>query len=188
MGAGRVEAFSDGVIAVIITIMVLEFKAPSNGSVASLLELKLAFLNYALSFVLVAIMWVNHRAMLALVKRVSLPVLWANNLLLFWMSLIPFATAYMGQSEAAPLAVATYGALLAVCSGTFGLLRLVIARQLKERNRPLHLKDLFGLTLYALSVPLAFASVKLSFFIFILIPLLYFLPERKLEELSQFGE
>ncbi len=103
MGLGRVEAFSDGVIAVIVTIMVLEIKAPENGDLAALLKLKLPLLNYLLSFVVVAILWVNHRSILGLVRHVDSAVLWWNNALLFWMSLIPFATAYMGQSNAAPL-------------------------------------------------------------------------------------
>jgi uncharacterized membrane protein len=105
------------------------------------------------------------------------------------MSLVPFATAYMGQSNASPLSVAVYGGLLAITSSTFGLLRFAIAKQHKDdpkisrRHKQLHFKDAFGVVLYALSVALAFVSVRASFVIFILIPVLYFLPE-KLTELS----
>jgi len=187
MGLGRLEAFSDGVIAVIVTIMVLEIKAPESGDLGSLLKLKLAFLNYLLSFVVVAILWLNHRAMLALVHHVDAGVLWANNALLFWMSLIPFATAYMGQTKAAPLAVAIYGATMGITAGAFSLLRFRVAAQhkheehLARQHKRLHLKDSFGIVLYAISIPLAFVSVRASFCIFILIPTLYFLPERILE-------
>jgi uncharacterized membrane protein len=189
MGLGRVEAFSDGVIAVILTIMVLELKAPENGDLSALLKLKLPLLNYLLSFVVIGIFWVNHRTILSLVRHVEPAILWWNNALLFWMSLVPFATAYMGQSNASPLSVAVYGGLLAITSSTFGLLRFAIAKQhkadpkLSRRHKQLHFKDAFGVVLYALSVALAFVSVRASFVIFILIPVLYFLPE-KVTELS----
>jgi uncharacterized membrane protein len=185
-----VEAFSDGVIAVILTIMVLELKAPENGDLSALLKLKLPLLNYLLSFVVIGIFWVNHRTILSLVRHVEPAILWWNNALLFWMSLVPFATAYMGQSDASPLSVAVYGGLLAITSSTFGLLRFAIAKQHKadpkmsRRHKQLHFKDAFGAALYALSVALAFVSVRASFFIFILIPVLYFLPE-KFTELTE---
>ena len=184
MGLGRVEAFSDGVIAVIVTIMVLELKAPENGDLGALLKLKLPLLNYFLSFLVVAIFWVNHRVILGLVRHVDPPVLWWNNALLFWMSLIPFATAYMGQSNAAPLSVAVYGGLFAITASAFALLRYAIAQQHKEDtklsryHKRMHVKDIVGIVLYALTVPLAFVSVRASFAIFILIPLSYFLPDR----------
>jgi uncharacterized membrane protein len=187
MGTARVEAFSDGVIAVIVTIMVLELKPPENGELSALLKLKLPLLNYLLSFVVVAIFWVNHRSILSLVKHVNPGVLWANNTLLFWMSLVPFATAYMGQTNAAPLSVALYGALLGITSLSFTLLRFAVNAQhrtdnhLSRQHKLLHLKDGFGIALYSSSVPLAFVSVYASFFIFILIPVLYFLPERVTE-------
>ncbi len=187
MGLGRVEAFSDGVIAVILTIMVLELKAPENGHLDDLFKLKLPLLNYLLSFVVIAIFWVNHRAVLGLVRHVDSSILWWNNTLLFWMSLVPFATAYMGQSNAAPLSVAVYGALLAFTSGAFSLLRLAIAKQyrtdqeLSRHHKRMHLKDGLGILLYLSSVPLAFVNVRLSFAIFMLIPIWYFLPERLTE-------
>ena len=186
MGAGRVEAFSDGVIAVILTIMVLELKAPSNGEFAGLLALKLPLLNYLLSFVVIAIMWVNHRPLLKMARHINAQILWANNMLLFWMSLIPFVTAYMGQTNAAPLAVAVYGGVLAVTAASFTVLRLAIAAQhktdetLARLHKRAHVKSTFGTLLYAASIPLAFVSVRSAFCIFILIPALYFLPESKL--------
>src|ERR1700710_1392123 len=102
MGKGRLEAFSDGVIAVIITIMVLELKAPADGSFAALLRLDHPLLNYILSFLVVAIVWVNHHHLVTQITRVNAKVLWVNIMLLFWLSLIPLATAYLGQTGAAP--------------------------------------------------------------------------------------
>lgn len=187
MGLGRVEAFSDGVIAVIVTIMVLEIKSPENGELAALLKLKLPLLNYLLSFTVVAIFWVNHRVALGLARRVDAPVLWANNNLLFWMSLIPFATAYMGQTNAAPLSVAVYAALLGITALSFTLLAAVVSKQhndndemMRSRKRG-HAKNTFATALYFLAAPLAFVSIRASFFIFILVPLLYFVPERLME-------
>ncbi len=187
MGLGRVEAFSDGVIAVIVTIMVLEIKPPENGELAALLKLKLALLNYLLSFAVVAIFWVNHRVTLGLVRHVDARVLWANNNLLFWMSLIPFATAYMGQTNAAPLSVAVYAALLGVTALSFTLLAVVVSTQHKDNDEMMrrrkrgHAKNTFTTALYFLAIPLAFASIQASFFIFILVPLLYFVPEKLTE-------
>ena len=111
MGTGRVEAFSDGVIAIIITIMVLELKVPHDTSASALLDLTPVFLSYLMSFLIVAIMWVNHHHLLHTALRADAALLWTNNLLLFWMSLIPFVTGYMGENHTAPLAVAMYGRL-----------------------------------------------------------------------------
>jgi uncharacterized membrane protein len=190
MGKGRLEAFSDGVIAVIITIMVLELKAPADGSLTALLRLEHPLLNYVLSFLVVAIVWVNHHHLVTQIIRVNAKVLWANTTLLFWLSLIPLATAYLGQSGAAPVAVAAYGAVLALSTGSFTFLQHLIMQQhehkgdLARHGRRVKLKSLVGVTLYTASVPLAFVSVYASFAIFILIPLAYFLPDRKLEELA----
>jgi uncharacterized membrane protein len=190
MGKGRLEAFSDGVIAVIITIMVLELKAPADGSFAALLRLEHPLLNYALSFLVVAIVWVNHHHLVTRITRVNAKLLWANITLLFWLSLIPLATAYLGQSAAAPVAVAAYGAVLALSTGSFTFLQHLVMQQhehkgdLAHHGRRIKLKSLVGVTLYTASVPLAFVSVYASFAIFILIPLAYFLPDRKLEELA----
>jgi uncharacterized membrane protein len=190
MGKGRLEAFSDGVIAVIITIMVLELKAPVDGSVAALLRLEHPLLNYILSFLVVAIVWVNHHHLLSRVARVNAKVLWANTALLFWLSLIPLATSYLGESRAAPVAVAAYGAVLALSTGSFTFLQHLIMQQhkhegdLARHGRRVKLKNVIGVSLYTASVPLAFISVYASFAIFVLIPLAYFIPDRKLEELA----
>jgi uncharacterized membrane protein len=131
-------------------------------------------------------MWVNHHHMMHAVKRVDATVLWANNLLLFWMSLIPFGTAYMGQNHMAPLPVALYGTVLTLAAASFSLLRYVFIQQHRDdakwciyHGRILR-KNLISMAFYAASVPLAFISGYLSFVIFVLIALAYFLPEPKL--------
>ena len=189
MGTNRIEAFSDGVIAIILTVMVLELKVPSSATIPALRAAIPSLLSYALSFLIVAIMWVNHHHLMHLTKHATASLLWANNNLLFWMSLIPFVTAYLGQTHGAPLAVATYGAVLTLAGVGFTLLRHAItvghhsSANIAEQNRWALRKSMFSSLLYAASVPLAFVSVRVSFFIFLLIPAAYFLPERKIEEL-----
>jgi uncharacterized membrane protein len=182
---GRLEAFSDGVIAVIITIMVLELKSPHGEGLAALRTVTPSLLVYALSFMAVAIMWVNHHHVLGKALRADPALLWANNCLLFWMSLIPFVTAYMGENHAAPLAAACYGAVFALTSAAFLLLQITIDRQDKAnaaRRREflwMKRKAVFSMVSYAASVGLAFVSVHVALGIFVLFPALYFWPEGK---------
>lgn len=184
----RLETFSDGVIAIIITIMVLELKAPHDASAASWLGIAPMFVSYVFSFVIIAVMWVNHHHMFQTVKTVDGKLIWANINLLFWMSLIPFATAYIGENYTEHLAVAVYGIVLSFSVVSFTVLRYAISRQqldnaeLTAQNKRIFRKNVLSNLLYLLSIPLAFVSIYLSFFIFVLIPILYFLPERKLEE------
>ena len=181
MGTNRIEAFSDGVIAIIVTIMVLELKMPPDGSPQSLEKIAPTVLSYILSFVVVAIMWVNHHQLLHAAKRADGRLLWANNFLLFSMSLIPFATAYLGQHYKDPLPAALYGIVLTLSGLGFALLRSAIARHHEHDRALLALmrqgKNWFSVTLYALSIPLAYYSVWVSFGIFVLIPVIYFMPE-----------
>ena len=188
MGTNRLEAFSDGVIAVIITIMVLELKPPRDTSLASIRSLAPEFLSYLLSFVVVAIMWVNHHHMMHAARRADARLLWSNNTLLFWMSLVPFVTAFMGNNSRDPRAVALYGIVLTVCSLSFALLRSAIVQhhldnpEMVNYHRRIQSKNLYSLLFYLASVPLAFIDVRISFFIFVFVALSYFLPERKLAE------
>jgi uncharacterized membrane protein len=188
MGTNRLEAFSDGVIAVIITIMVLELKVPRDTTLTSLRSLAPQFLSYLLSFLVVAIMWVNHHHMMHSARRADARLLWSNNTLLFWMSLVPFVTAYMGNNPRDPRAVALYGVVLALCSIAFALLRTAIIQhhlgnqEMVDYHRRIQSKNLYSLLLYLASVPLAFIDVRISFFIFVFVALSYFLPERKLAE------
>ena len=126
MGKGRLEAFSDGVLAIIITIMVLELKVPHGESFAALAPLVPAFLSYVLSFVYVGIYWNNHHHMLHASKKVSGPVLWANLHLLFWLSLLPFATGWMGENHFAQLPSALYGVVLLLAAIAYWLLQQAI--------------------------------------------------------------
>ncbi|MFZ3342893.1 MAG: TMEM175 family protein [Terriglobales bacterium] len=188
MGTNRLEAFSDGVIAVIITIMVLELKVPRDTTLSSLRGIAPQFLSYLLSFLVVAIMWVNHHHMLHSARRADARLLWSNNALLFWMSLVPFVTAYMGNNPRDPRAVALYGVVLSLCSVSFALLRWAIIQHNRDNpemaryHRHIAFKNIYSLILYVVSVPLAFVDVRLSFFIFVFVALSYFLPERKLAE------
>jgi uncharacterized membrane protein len=190
MGAQRLEAFSDGVIAIIITIMVLELKVPEDTTPAALARILPVFFSYVLSFIVVAIMWVNHHHLIHSAKHAHAQLLWANNMLLFWMSLIPFVTGFMGHNPMAALPVAIYGAVLACCGIAFVWLRHIVLQhhspnsELTAHHSKIRRKNIFSATLYAASAPLAFISVYLSLFIFVLIPVMYFLPERKLAEHS----
>jgi len=186
IGKNRLEAFSDGLIAIIVTIMVLELKVPHHATLDNLITLAPVLLSYALSFLVVSIMWVNHHHLLHTVHKVDGQLLWTNINLLFWMSLIPFATGLLGESDGASLPTALYGADLTMCSVGFYLLRREIAKQHKEhvalasQHEAMLNKNLISVAIYASSIPLAYISVYLSYFIFVLIPALYFMPERKL--------
>jgi uncharacterized membrane protein len=161
MGTTRLEAFSDGVIAIIITIMVLELKVPHDTAEAALLRLAPVFLSYVLSFIVVAIFWVNHHHLLHITKHVNGKVLWLNVHLLFWLSLIPFTTGYMGENHLAPLAVALYGVNMTACAIAFDLLRRGISTQhahtpaLVDMHARASRKNLLGMALYVATVPLA---------------------------------
>jgi|SRR5581483_9004361 len=186
MTTGRLEAFSDGVIAIIVTIMVLELRAPAQPTWTALLKVAPIFLSYGLSFLVVAIMWVNHHHLIHAVHQVTARLLWSNLNLLFWMSLVPFVTDFLGKNYRAPMAVALYGLDLSLCGASFWLLRTELVRQdqhddhLNDYHARIQRKNLFSAGMYFLAAPLAHISIYASFFIFALIPALYFLPEKKL--------
>src|SRR5229473_4370074 len=186
MTTNRLEAFSDGVIAIIITIMVLELRAPAQPTLAALLKVAPVFLSYALSFLVAAIMWTNHHHLIHAVRSVTARLLWSNLYLLFWMSLVPFVTDFMGKNYREPMAVALYGLDLSLCASGFYFLRTELIRQsgtdaaMVEYHERIQRKNALSGALYLLSVPLAYVSIYGSFFIFALIPAMYFLPEKKL--------
>lgn len=186
MTTSRLEAFSDGVIAVIVTIMVLEMHAPSRPTIPALLKVAPVFLSYGLSFLVIAIMWVNHHHLIHVVRQVTARLLWSNLNLLFWMSLVPFVTDFLGRNYREPLAVALYGLDLTLCSSAFYLIRAEVVRQhlhdaeMTEYHRGIQRKNAFSFVLYLSSVLLAYVSIYVSFLVFVLIPALYFLPEKKL--------
>jgi uncharacterized membrane protein len=186
MGKGRLEAFSDGVIAIIITIMVLELKVPHGADLAALQPLVPVFLSYVLSFVYVGIYWNNHHHMLHASTVVNGTVLWANLHLMFWLSLVPFATGWMGENHFAPLPVALYAATLFLSSVAY----FILERRLISCNPKDHVlakavgqdrKSMASMVLYLLSVPLAFVSVWVSFTLLVLVAILWFLPDRRIE-------
>src|SRR5215467_2064323 len=129
MTTGRLEAFSDGVIAIIVTIMVLELRTPAQPTWPALLKVAPIFISYGLSFLVVAIMWVNHHHLIHAVRKVTARLLWSNLNLLFWMSLVPFVTEFVGKNYHEPMAVALYGLDLALCGCSFWLLRTELVRQ-----------------------------------------------------------
>src|SRR5689334_2722548 len=157
MGTQRIEAFSDGVIAIIITIMVLELKVPENTSSGALGHVAPVFLSYVLSFLVVAIMWTNHHHLMHSAKHAHAQLIWANNMLLFWMSLIPFATGLMGRNPMAALPVAIYGAVLACCGASFTWLRHIVLQHHSEdsdlaaHHSQIRRKNIFSASLYAAS-------------------------------------
>jgi uncharacterized membrane protein len=188
MGKGRVEAFSDGVIAIIVTIMILELHTPTEPTLSALLKIAPSFLSYLLSFLLVAIMWVNHHHFMHATREVNARLLWLNMNLLFWMSLVPFVTDFMGKNHNQPFPVALYGLDLACCSVAFLLLRAELVRQcrhdpeLAEYHSKMLRKNAWSVILYVLAATLAYVRVEVAYLIFVFIPATYFLPERKLAE------
>jgi len=188
MGKGRLEAFSDGVIAIIITIMVLELKVPQGADLAALRPLIPVFLGYLLSFTFVGIYWNNHHHLLHVVQRVNGNILWANLFLLFCLSLVPFVTAWMGENHFSTIPVATYGVVLLLCAIAFTILaRLLVAHH--GEDSPLakaigsdH-KGKISLLLYAVAIPLAFMDPRISLAIYVTVAVIWFLPDRRIERL-----
>src|SRR5688572_21975203 len=186
MGKGRVEAFSDGVIAIIITIMVLELRAPHDATIAALAPLWPVFLSYVLSFAYVGIYWNNHHHMLHTVKHVSGPILWANLHLLFWLSLFPFATGWMGENHFEPLPSALYGLVLLMAAIAYYVLQqLIIAAQgpdsILKRAVQGDWKGKLSPLFYVAGIAGAFVSPWLSMGIFAGAALVWLVPDRRIE-------
>lgn len=184
---GRLEAFSDGVIAIIITIMVLELKAPHGADLGALIALASAFLSYVLSFLYVAIYWHNHHHLLKVHFKVDGRILWANTHLLFWLSLIPFATAWLDESHFAPIPTAIYGVSLLMPAVAFSILQAVIIR---AQGRDSELRKALGadwkgkvsIVAYMLAIVLAFVDPRLPLAVYVLIALLWLVPDRRIEK------
>ena len=186
MQKSRLEAFSDGVIAIIITIMVLELKVPHGADLAALQPLLPVFLNYVLSFIYVGIYWNNHHHLLHATKRIDGRILWANLHLLFWLSLFPFATGWVGENHLAPLPTAAYGLVLLMAAIAYYLLeRLIIARQGRDSVVAAALgsdwKAVLSMTLYLLAMLLAFKSPWLASGLYVFVAVLWFLPDLRIE-------
>jgi len=183
---GRMEAFSDGVIAIIITIMVLELAAPHHSDVAALRALVPVFLSYVLSFINVGIYWNNHHHLLNVARHVDGRVLWANLHLLFWLSLIPFGTAWMGENHFATWPVAVYGLVLC-CAGAayFILARALIAADGRDSVVAAALgrdaKGKASVGIYLLAIPLAFVRAWAACALYVLVAVIWLVPDRRIE-------
>jgi uncharacterized membrane protein len=188
MGKGRLEAFSDGVIAVIITILVLEIKVPHDAQPEALAPLLPVFLSYVLSFVFIGIYWNNHHHLFHAVHRINGATLWANLHLLFWLSLVPFVTGWMDENHFAPLTVAAYGVVL-LCAGiAYFILTRVLLRS-HERDSLLakalgsDVKGKLSVLIYAAAIPLAFVHPLIACALYVLVAAMWLLPDRRFEKL-----
>lgn len=186
MGKNRLEGFSDGVIAIIITIMVLELKAPHGADLGALLAVAPGFLSYVLSFLYVAIYWHNHHHLLQMQFKVDGRILWANTHLLFWLSLIPFATAWLDEAHFAPVPTAIYGVSLLMPAVAFLILQATIMR---AQGRESELRQAVGsdrkgkisIVAYTLAIILALVDAPLSLAVYVLVALMWLVPDRRIE-------
>jgi uncharacterized membrane protein len=192
MGKDRLTAFSDGVIAIIITIMVLELKIPHGADWAALMGVVPALVSYVLSFVYLAIYWNNHHHLLQTVTRVDGLILWANSDLLFWLSLVPAATAWMGENFLQPLPTAVYGVVLLMPAIAYHLLQMAIVRKQGQHSVLANAlgKDFKGKIsplLYAAAAALAFVNPWLSIAIYVLVTVMWLIPDRRIERALREG-
>jgi uncharacterized membrane protein len=188
MGKTRLEAFSDGVIAIIITIMVLELKVPHGASLENLLELLPVFLSYVLSFIYVGIYWNNHHHLLHTVKRVSGSILWANLFLLFWLSLIPFSTGWMGENHFAQWPVFVYALNLFMAAVAYTILALRItavhgADSALAQALGADWKGKMSLACYVAAMAISFVSPYTAMAVTALVALMWFIPDRRIEKI-----
>src|SRR5665213_3889107 len=190
MGKDRLAAFSDGVIAIIITIMVLELKVPHGADWAALKGLGPNFVSYVLSFIYLAIYWNNHHHLIHTVTRVDGLILWANSHLLFWLSLVPAATAWMGENLAAPLPTAIYGAVLLMPAIAYYLLQKAIVHR-QGRHSVLasalgsDIKGKISPVLYIAGIWLAFVDPRMAIAAYVLVAVIWLVPDRRIEKVMR---
>jgi TMEM175 potassium channel family protein len=190
MGKSRIEAFSDGVLAIIITIMVLELKVPHETTLAALAALWPVVASYVLSFVYLGIYWNNHHHMFHAVKRVSGGVLWANLHLLFWLSLVPFVTAWMGENHFAAVPMAAYGVVMLMAAIAYWILQQTLIRH--DGNESLlavavgsDFKGKLSPVLYMIAIPAAFQSRWLAGGLYVAVALIWLVPDRRIERVLE---
>ena len=188
MDKGRLEAFSDGVIAIIITIMVLEIKVPHGASWEELSPLLPKFLSYVLSFVFVGIYWNNHHHTMKTAESVNARILWANMHLLFWLSLIPFASGWMGENNFATIPVALYGVALLMCAVAYTILTFSLiahhgpdSKLTRAIESDGDLKGRISLVCYALAIPVAFWNATVACVLYVIVAIIWFMPDRRIE-------
>jgi uncharacterized membrane protein len=190
MRTERLSAFTDGVMAIIITIMVLELKVPHGSDRLALEPVLPVFLTYLLSFVVVGIYWNNHHHMFALTDRITGGILWANLHLLFWLSLLPFVTGWMGENHFAPLPTALYGFELCMAGVAYYILEVTIIRTQGENSKlgaavGREAKGKISVVLYAAAIPLAFVNQVFSDVIYVLVAMSWLVPDRRIEGLFE---
>ena len=187
MSKGRMEAFSDGVIAIIITVMVLEIKVPHGTDWTALRSLIPTLLIYLLSFIFLGIYWINHHHLLQAARQVNGQILWANLHLLFWLSLIPIATSWMGETHLAALPVAVYGVVLLLAGGAYTILTRALI-SLHSADSALgtavgrDFKGKVSLVIYATAIALSFVSPWVGFALYFLVAAIWFIPDRRIEK------
>ena len=185
MTTGRLEAFSDGVIAIIITIMVLELRAPHDISLGGLRPLLAVFGSYVISFIYLGIYWNNHHHLFHATEHIDGRCLWANLHLLFWLSLIPFTTAWMGENHFATWPVALYGLVLLLCAMAYTILvRALLSAQGNERLATALGSDFKGkisIVIYVVAIPLAFVNPWIACGLYILVAIIWLIPDRRIE-------
>jgi uncharacterized membrane protein len=188
MTKNRLEAFSDGVLAIIITIMVLEFKTPEGSTWDDLKPLLPKFLSYALSFIYVGIYWNNHHHMFHIVKKINGKVLWANLHLLFWLSLIPFITGWIGENHTAKFPIMLYGIILLMSGFSFSVLQKIIIK-LEGKESVISkaigngYKEKISLLSYLIAVGIAYYLPNISLAIYIMVALMWFIPDKRIEKM-----
>ncbi|MGV6827865.1 MAG: TMEM175 family protein [Flavobacteriales bacterium] len=188
MKRNRLEAFSDGVLAIIITIMVLEFKIPEEASLDGLSTLLPKFFSYILSFMYVGIYWSNHHHMMFTIKEVNGKILWANLHLLFWLSLIPFATAWVGESYFAPIPVMLYGIILFMSGTAYNILQVQIIK-FSGKNSTLSkaigkaYKEKIGTFLYIIAIGLSYFTPIIAIVLYIIVAMMWWIPDKRIENI-----
>jgi len=186
MSKGRLEAFSDGVLAIILTIMVLELKVPEEGTLSALQPLIPKFLSYILSFIFLGIYWNNHHHLWQAAKNVNGPILWANLHLLFWLSLIPFVTGWMGENNFSTIPVAFYGVVL-WCSAMayYIMVRAMIAHHGRDSLLAAAIgnktKEVLSLSIYTVAIPLAFVAAWIAALLYVVVAIMWLVPDRRIE-------
>ncbi len=188
MNKNRLEAFSDGVIAIIITIMVLEIKVPHGETISALIPLIPVIMSYVLSFIYIGIYWNNHHHFMHMVHHIDGRVLWANLHLLFWLSLVPFATGWIGENHIAPLPVAVYGFILLMAGVAYGILTKIVLN-VKDQNPQLAqavgsgIKEKLSVLIYLIAIPIAFINQWISLVLYVLVAIMWLQPDRRIEKL-----
>ncbi len=188
MNKNRLEAFSDGVLAILITIMVLELKIPHSPEISALKPLAPVFLSYLISFIYIGIYWNNHHHLFQLVKHVSGQILWANAHLLFWLSLVPFVTAWSGENHFAEVPVALYGAVLLMAGFAYSLLSHSLVSSHGENSEIAKAlgKDFKGnisLGFYSVAIPLAFWQPRISLALYVIVAMIWLIPDSRIEKM-----